>query len=464
MPTHPRRHDVLVIGGGSAGYAAARTARDAGADVGIVDPGPLGGLCILRGCMPSKAILRSAEIMALLRRAKEFGVAAADAKADLAAILDRKNRLVREFASDRIAALRDARFTFYERPASFRTPHEVSVGEEVLTADAFVIATGSVPRDVAVPGLHEVGYVTSDGIFELHEQPSSLLVLGGGPVAVELAQFFSRIGTAVTLIQRSSHLLSHLDEQLGAALEVALRGEGMRIFTGALLQRFTRDGALRTAHFLHRGNEHVASGDLILQAFGRRPNIDGLRLEAAGVRVEDGAVVVDAEMRTSQPHIFAVGDVNDLYDVVHIAVQQGEVAGHNAARPHGPARRVDERLKTEVIFTDPQVATVGLGERECRAAGRAVLSASFPFADHGKAMVLGETHGFVNLLCQPGSGELIGAQIIGPNAGDLIHELIAVMYYRGTAQDLLDMPHYHPTLAEIVTYPAEAIVARLRST
>ncbi|MDA2911968.1 FAD-dependent oxidoreductase, partial [Nitrospiraceae bacterium AH_259_D15_M11_P09] len=181
----------------------------------------------------------------------------------------------------------------------------------------------------------------------------------------------------------------------------------------------------------------------------------------AQVKTEQGRVVINDEMRTSQPHIFAVGDVNSLLEIVHIAIQQGEVAGYNAVHPDKPARRMDHRLKAEVIFSDPQVATVGPGEKECRAQQIPYLVASYPFSDHGKALTLGKTRGHVKLLCRPGTGELIGAHIVGPEAGELIHEMIAVMYYHGTVRDLLRIPHYHPTLSEIVTYPAEALVDQL---
>jgi pyruvate/2-oxoglutarate dehydrogenase complex dihydrolipoamide dehydrogenase (E3) component len=168
-------------------------------------------------------------------------------------------------------------------------------------------------------------------------------------------------------------------------------------------------------------------------------------------------------LRTSQPHIFAVGDVTNLYDIVHIAIQQGELAAHNACHPHAPAQQFDDRLVTEVIFTDPQIAAVGLSERVCCLRDRPYLAASYPFADHGKAMVLGATQGFVKLLAAPDTGHVLGAQIVGPEAGELIHELIAVMYFHGTVHDLIRMPHYHPTLAEIITYPAESLAARLKA-
>ena len=455
-----RTHDVIVIGGGSAGYAAAAAARDAGADVAIVDHGPLGGLCILRGCMPSKTILRSSDIMALMRRAPEFGLLPVEAGADLAAIIGRKERLVRSFADYRIEQLRSPGFTLYEERAVFEDPHRLRAGENVLGAGSFIVATGSVATRPAIPGLDEAGYLTSDELLDLREQPESLLVLGGGPVAVELAQFFQRIGTEVTLLQRSGHILSKGDEDLARPVEEAFREDGMQLFTGTTLHRFSSEGKSVTAHFSHRGVERTASAQLVFQALGRRPNIDGLGLEAAGV--DSGrAITVDEEMRTSQPHIFAVGDANGEHEIVHIAVQQGEIAGHNAVCGQRPAKRMDSRLSAQVVFTDPAVAGVGRSEKECRAEGIPHLVASYPFDDHGKSMTMGATHGHVKLICDPDSGELLGGHIVGPEAGELIHELIAVMYFRGTVRDLMSIPHYHPTLSEIVTYPAEELAEML---
>jgi pyruvate/2-oxoglutarate dehydrogenase complex dihydrolipoamide dehydrogenase (E3) component len=456
-----KTHDVIVIGGGSAGYAAARTARDAGADVAIVDQGPLGGLCILRGCMPTKAILRSAEVAALLRRTKEFGLSPVSAHADLSAIVDRKDRLVREFADYRIQQLQDPRLTLYQSRAVFLSPHEIAVGDSVLSAGSFIIATGSRPSEVPIPGLAQTGYFTSDTILDLRTQPGSLIVLGGGAVALELSQFFARLGTKVTILQRGPTLLSEMDEDVGRVLETALTDEGIEVVTGTQLLRVTRDTAGKVVWAMKDGRERCYVGQEILQALGRQPNVERLRLDLADVTVDGGRIVVDSAMRTSQAHIYAVGDVNDVTPIVHLAIQQGEVAAYNATHADRPAKTIDHRLDTEVVFTDPQVAVLGLNEVRAKADGIPYLTASYPFADHGKALCLGATQGFAKLLAAPQTGEILGAQIVGPEAGELIHELIAVMYYRGTAADLLRMPHYHPTLAEIVTYPAESIVGQL---
>lgn len=455
--------DVIVIGGGSAGYAAARTAHEAGARVSIVDQGPLGGLCILRGCMPTKALLRSAEVAALFRRAKDFGLSSVSVQADLSAIMNRKDRLVREFAEERIQQLQDPRFTLYQSRATFRSPYEIIVAGTVMSAGAFILATGSRARDVLVPGLFQAGYFTSDTILDLRAQPHSLIVLGGGAVALELGQFFARLGTKVTILQRGPTLLSEMDEAIGRALELALAEEGIEVITGVQLLRVTHDGAAKTVWVTKDGCECSYVGTEILQALGREPHIDGLGLDLAEIKLDGRRIVVDETMRTSQAHIYAVGDVNDLTPIVHLAIEQGETAGYNATHIGYPAKTINHRLDTEVVFTDPQIALVGLNEWRAKANGVDYLTASYTFADHGKALCLGATQGFVKLFAAPRTGEILGAQIVGPDASELIHALIAVMYYHGTVFDLVRIPHYHPTLAEIVTYPAESIIGQMRS-
>ncbi len=456
-------HDVVIIGGGSAGYAAARTAHDEGANVGIIDHGPLGGLCILRGCMPTKTILRSSDIISLMKRAEEFGLKPVSAKANLSAIISRKARLIGEFANDRIQALKDSRFALYEARAVFLSPYAIQAGPQSLTAKAFILSTGSVVSRIPIPGLEEVGYLTSDEALELRTIPQSMIVLGGGPVALELAQFFHRIGTRVTLIQRSVHIMSQGDEDLARPVEARFREEGMTVLTHTQLHRFTKDGTHKVAHLTHEGKEKTISSEVILQALGRQPNIENLNVAAAKVEVRQGKIVVDSTMRTSQPHIYAVGDVNGLHEIVHIAIQQGEIAGWNAIHPQASLRQYDDRLKTQVVFTDPQIASVGLNEKECRSQQISYCVASYPFADHGKSLSLGEIHGHVKLLASPENGKILGAHIVGPEAAELIHGLIAVMYYQGTVHDLARIPHYHPTLAEIITYPAEELAGQINS-
>jgi pyruvate/2-oxoglutarate dehydrogenase complex dihydrolipoamide dehydrogenase (E3) component len=452
--------DVAIIGGGSAGYSAASTAQSLGARVAIIDPGPLGGLCILKGCMPTKTILRSSDIMALMRRAKEFGIQSVEPQAHLPDINDRKNKLIKEFSDYRIEQLNDPRFTLIQERAEFISPHEIRIGDKTLKAKSFIIATGSVIADYPISGLEETGFVTSDDVLKMRAAPESIIVLGAGAVAMELAQFLLRIGVKVTLLQRSSYILSSCDDDLALPVEIRLRKEGMNLYTGTKLLRTEKDKENSVVYFQHEGKEKNVRAQLILQALGRRPNINGLQLESAGVEVQKGRVTVDTKMKTNQPHIFAIGDVNGVHEVVHIAIQQGAVAGFNAMHPENE-REVDDRLKASVVFTDPAVASVGLNEKECQASKIAYLKASYSFDDHGKSMCLGETEGHVKLLCDPVSGEVLGGHIVGPEAGELIHEIITLMHFRGTVKDLAEIPHYHPTLAEILTYPAEELLEQL---
>ncbi len=461
-PTHIIHHDLLIIGGGSAGYAAARTAEAEGANVGIIDHGPLGGLCILRGCMPTKTMLRSSDIAALIRRAQEFGLGTFQVQANLSAIIDRKNRLIKEFANYRIEALQHPRYTLYQEKAHFLSPTLIQAGAHYLSAKAFIIATGSVVSRMSIPGLEKVGYITSDDALELRTPPDSMIVLGGGAVALELAQFFSRIGVKVSLIQRSEHVLSQVDTDLVLPIEAKLQEEGMRIYTNTSLEHVSQssDGQ-KTVHFVQHGQTQRVTATTILQALGRHPNIDGLQLESAQVELTTKAIVVNEAMQTSQSHIFAVGDVNGLHEIVHIAIEQGEIAGWNAVHQDQTPRHYNDRLKAQVTFTDPQVASVGLSERECQAQSIPFLVASYSFNDHGKSLCLGELHGHVKILCHPQSGEILGGHIVGPEASELIHELITIMHFHGTVRDIVRIPHYHPTLAEILTYPAEELADQL---
>ena len=451
--------DVIVIGGGSAGYAAANSAQSKGAKVAIVDKGPLGGLCILRGCMPTKTILRSSDIFSLFQRAKEFGLSVENPSADLSLINDRKVRLIDEFASYRIQQLNNPKFTLIKNNASFLSSHEIKVGNSVLSAKNFIIATGSTVAEFPIPGLTESGFLTSDDVLELRTIPESMIVLGAGPVAVELAQFFCRIGTQTTLIQRSDHILSKGDLDLARPVETRFREEGMKVFTGTKLLRINKSKQNRTVFFTHEGQEKAVTAKIVLQALGRKPNIDGLNLSTASIKTFEGRIEVNQEMRTNIPHIYAIGDVNGLHEIVHIAIEQGEIAAHNATQKD--VRRFDERLKISVTFTDPAVASVGLSEKECKLLNIQYLVASYPFNDHGKSLCMGETHGHVKLLCSLENGEIIGAHIVGPEAGEMIHQMVTLMHFRGTVHDLLKLPHYHPTLSEIFTYPAEELAGKL---
>jgi pyruvate/2-oxoglutarate dehydrogenase complex dihydrolipoamide dehydrogenase (E3) component len=460
MENRSRRHDLIVIGAGSAGYAAARTARDVGCDVALVDKGPLGGLCILRGCMPSKTLLASSDALADAREARALGIDVQGIAVDMPFVAARKRELVRGFAEYRIDGIKE--FPLYLGVARFLSPTQLMVGEEtLLEAPKFVIATGSVVTPSVLPGLAETGYIDSDAVLELESIPKSVVVLGGGYTACELGQFLSRMGARTTILIRSGHLLTPSDDDVGDALTEYFREEGIEVIAQATLVGAERRGAEKVVRYLRGGVEREAAGEEIFYALGRAPDSAALDLEKAGVKCEPGgAITIDRRLCTSNPNVFAVGDVTEEYMLVHVAIYQGEVAARNACL--NADEIADYHLVgAHTVFTDPQFAAVGFCEKDLRRKGIAYVSGRYDFAEHGKAQCLGKTKGFVKIMADRESGRILGAAVLGAAASELIHEVIVAMRFDSTVDQFMRIPHLHPTLAEIWTYPAEACAAQL---
>ena len=492
--------DVAVIGGGSGGYAAARTAASSGLKTVVIEGGrEVGGLCILRGCMPTKAMLYAAEVKHLAEHAETWGVRAGKVSFDFAKVMARKNLMIKDFADFRVQQLNAGKFKFIRANASFVDaytvelmsphpgPHPVWRGEgeetedaridslappkrgeggrrpgeeKLITAKHFVIATGSSVAPAPLSQLHDAGFITSDEAVALKKLPKSLIILGGGAIACEFAQFFARFGVKVTLIQRSKHILKEFDTDAGIEIENVFRREGLQIFTDTKLVGAKRNGKLKTVSFEQNGKIISVAAEEILFALGRMPNTASLNLENARVKTENGRIVTNNKMQTSAPHIFAAGDCTGPHEIVHIAVTQGEIAAHNILKPKSP-RKMDYRLLLSVVFTDPQVAFVGLTEKEATARGIKFLAASYPFNDHGKSLIMETKDGFAKLLANPKTGEIIGGACVGPLGGELIHIIVAAVAKRMTVYELAAAPHYHPTLAEIWTYPAEELAGKI---
>jgi pyruvate/2-oxoglutarate dehydrogenase complex dihydrolipoamide dehydrogenase (E3) component len=470
MPPSHLEYDFAVLGGGSAGYAAARTAASLGLKTTVIDGSPtLGGLCILRGCMPSKTLIESANRFITLRRANEFGLRNDHLQVIPQEIRDRKRRLIGDFADYRQEQLADGPFDLLRGSGKFLDPHSIEVtplapDTEPLTikAKTFLVATGSVIKHLNLPGAKETAYLTSDDVLDNDHIPKSIIVLGGGAIALEMAHYFEGVGAKVTVIQRSPHVLKELDDDVTSAVETALRNRGIELFTDTTLEQITVEDGKKIVHFNHHGKPASTQADEILMALGRSPATASLQLNQAGVDLEGPRILTNDLQATSAEHIFAAGDCCGPHEIVHIAIEQGEIAANNAAiqlgrLDPGLQRTIDYRLKILGIFTEPQVATVGLTEREAAQANLPTLTASYPFNDHGKSIVRGETEGFVKLIAHADTGELIGGAAVGPEAVELIHEIVVAMHFRATASILATIPHYHPTLSEIWTYPAEEI-------
>jgi len=460
--------DLLIIGAGSAGYNGASLAHSLGLRVGLIDgAAELGGLCILRGCMPSKALLAGANRFHQARHSQSFGLQAENSTLDLPTLVARKDEHIRDFADHRRSQILSGRFPFFHSYAIFRDAHtiELTSGPEIgrhLTASTFLIASGSELAPPTLPGLSDIGFAHSDTVLQATRLPASVVVLGGGAVALEFAWYYHALGSRVTILQRSPLLLKGSDTTAALALRVALEKSGITVHTGTTLQSASGTATGKKIIYLQNDTLHEIEAEEIFYALGRRPRAIGLGLESANIDL----ATIRPTQQTNLDHVFSAGDIVGPYEVVHLAIAQAEIAVRNAARllKHDFAlETIDYRSKLFVLFTHPELAQVGFTEQEALDAGHDILTATHPFIDHGKSLVMGETDGLVKIVAARPTGEILGASVVGPEASSLIQEITTLMHFHGTVRDLLTLPHYHPTLSEIWTYPAEEIADQLQS-
>ncbi len=466
MSSQIPKYDFLVIGGGSAGFNAARVAASLGKRVAVVDGAKkIAGLCILNGCMPSKTLLYSAEVLHLAHQGKRFGLHIPSAKADMKVMHARKKKIIGEFADYRIKTLESGKYDVYRQRARFVSPHTIELSDgRQIASKKFLIGTGSkVSVPDSVPGLQSTPYWTSDDILDLDFVPTSVIVLGGGIVACELAQFLRRIGTKVTLIQRSPNILKDHSPEASEVVQQAFRDEGIDLHTDTSINQVSGDSDGVTVKFISSGKSIMRKASYLFNALGREPNTDGLNLAAAGVRLtDDGRIRTNRWQQTTCPHIYAGGDVCGPHDIVHLAVAQGELAARHAAAVQG-IKPINRDLLLNVVFTDPPLASIGLQEKELAARGDHYLVASYPFDDHGKSILMEAKRGYVKVIAEPSRGRILGAEIVGKDAGELIHCFSTPLAMRATVFDMLRAPWYHPTLAEIITYPLEEIAEEINA-
>ncbi|HEX9799909.1 MAG TPA: mercuric reductase [Thermoanaerobaculia bacterium] len=455
-PEPRRRYHLVVVGAGTAGLVTAAGAAGLGARVALVERGLMGGDCLNVGCVPSKALLASAHAAAEARRGSERGLLGGHATAvDFAAVMERMRRIRASLAPhDSAERFRALGVDVFLGAARFRSPREIAVGDAVLRFARAVVATGARPFVPEIPGLAEAGFLTNETVFNLERLPARLLVVGAGPIGCELAQAFARFGSRVTMIDIASRALPREDADAAATVAAALARDGVELRLATGLARVGRAGAARRATLAAGGGEETLEVDEILVAIGRRPNVDGLGLDAAGVRHGQQGVEVDAYLRTSNPRVLAAGDVASPWQFTHAADAAARVAIQNALFPRFKKRaRLDGVPR--VTYTDPELAQVGVSPEEAAASGRRLAVVEIPFAEVDRARLEGETEGSVRIVVEAKTGAIRGATIVGHGAGELVSEVSVAMAGRLPLGALANVIHPYPTRAEALRQAAD---------
>ncbi len=448
-------YDLVVVGAGSAAFAAAIKATEAGYRVALVEHGTLGGTCVNVGCVPSKALLRAGELAWAAGHHPFAGLSTSSGPVDLRALVAQKDELVGDLRQMKYADLvSDYGFTVILGHARFSGPEVLEVDGRSIRARVYLVATGASPAAPPIPGLAEAGYLTSTSALELTEVPKRLVVIGANAIGLELGQFFVHVGTKVTFVDVAERIAPFEEPEVSAALASVLAAQGAAVHTGAqvLGVRRSADHVDVTVRVGERQLDLVC--DEVLVATGRRPNTEGLGLEEAGVELDGrGALVVDDELRTANPRIFGAGDVTGAPQFVYVSAYEGALAVDNALL--GVGRRTDFTGLPRVTFTAPQVASAGLTEAQAAAAGYEVETSILPLSAVPRALVNHDTSGLVKLVAQAGTGRLLGASVLAEGAGDVIQSAVLAIRHGITTAELATTFHPYLTMAEALKLAAQ---------
>jgi len=444
--------DILIIGGGPAGYYGAIRAAQLGARTICVEKGPLGGVCLNVGCIPTKALLYCAETLDAIRHAGEFGIKVGEPKLDFMAMMARKDKIVSQLVSGIGGLFKKNKVTLIRGTAKLAGGNKVIVsadsGEQTLTARNILICTGAEPAVLRLPGF-EIGenVWTSNEALEAKAIPKSLLVVGGGFIGLEFSYIYQRLGADVTVVELMPQILPAADTEMANELEKILARKGIKIHTGSSVVFAEDIPNGKRVHFKTPEGDKALDVERVIVAVGRVPQSAGLGLEDLGVKTDRGKILVNEHMQTNIPAIYAAGDVVGEPMLAHVAWAEGAVAVEHAM---GRPSSIDYRAFPSGVYTWPELASVGMTEAQAKAKYRDILVGRFTFAHNGKAMGLGETQGLVKVISEPRYGEILGVHILGPNATDLITEAVIAIANEATIDELIGAIHPHPTLSEAV--------------
>ena len=448
-----KHYDIAVIGGGPAGYVAAIRGAQLGGRVCLIERDALGGTCLNRGCIPSKAYLKNCEMIDQIRHARERGIMLADVAftVDMAKSVAMKNGVISQLAGGIRALLKSGKVDIVSGSAVIAADRSIRVdGKAVVNADKIIIASGSKPARLPVPGNDLPGVVTSDEMLDVREVPPRLAIIGGGVIGVEMARIFSAFGSDVSLIEIEERILPFADEEISAGVSADLRARGVKILAANRVESLESAGGALSVVTV----QGMVEADKVLSAVGRKPDTE--LLAELDIVKDRGFVRVDDRMETSVAGIYAPGDVNGRCMLAHAAMKMGEIAADNAM---GRSRKINLKNVPNVVYGHPEAAWVGLDEAQARRR-HAVTVGRFPFAGNGRALASGETAGFVKIVTEARYKEILGVHIFGSNASELINEAAALMEMEITAEELADMIHAHPTNAETLMEAAASSLGR----
>ena len=456
----PARFDTnaVVIGAGSAGLVTSLIIAGAKAKVTLVEKHKMGGDCLNTGCVPSKALIRSGRIMSYLRRAEEYGLQNVQGEVNFKAVMERVRGIIKTIEPhDSVERFTSLGVDCLQGEASIVSPYEVQVGDKKITTRAIVIATGARPLVPPIPGLDEVGYLTSDTVWELEELPRRLLVVGGGPIGCELAQAFHNLGSEVSQVDMAERIMPREDPEVSEQVTAKFTQQGIRVLTAHTLKSFSlRDGEkIMTAE--HNGEAVEVAFDHVLLAIGRKANVEGFGLDSLPIMKNDnGTLAINSAMQTTIPNIYACGDVAGPYQFTHMASFQAFFAAANSLLGGLWRLRANYRVVPWATFTDPEVARVGLSETEAKEQGIDYEITRYDLDHHDRSLADGEAHGFVKVLTVPGKDKILGATIVGYHAGELIGEFVFAMTHNMGLKKISAVTHIYPTLSEANKFSANA--------